>query len=295
MKDGRQAWFLFLEDGEDPDSTVQSIGKPAFEQLIAEAQPLSEFLFSHAGLNIDLQTIDGRARLTKLALPLLQQLPEGAFRQLMESELARRTGLSHADVASMASDAADTQPSVAANTTPAAPTDGYMHQVDYESADALQSQRPRQRSQLSSVKNSRLSNMGKATAILMFNPELAAQIDISRPTLDEDIHSELFFELLGVLRDQPQLSSLSLIGHWINSSEAKREAATALLAVENLLPTHNRLAELTDTLNDHLARTTAQSIKTELDELGRRATSGLNDADKARYRELLSQLPTKSQ
>lgn len=66
MRDGRQARFLFLPDGEDPDSLVRRIGADAFAQEIPRAQPLSTFLFDKLAGQVDMQSLDGRARLGEL-------------------------------------------------------------------------------------------------------------------------------------------------------------------------------------------------------------------------------------
>ncbi len=93
MKDGRQARFLFLPEGEDPDTLVRKIGRQAFLEQLQHAQPLSEFLFARLESETDMQTIDGRARLAELARPLLGRLPAGTFRRMMEQALARRVGV----------------------------------------------------------------------------------------------------------------------------------------------------------------------------------------------------------
>jgi len=93
MKDGRQARFLFLPEGEDPDTLVRKIGPQAFREEVQQAQPLSEFLFARLESETDMQSIDGRARLAELARPLLGQLPAGTFRQMMEQALEQRIGV----------------------------------------------------------------------------------------------------------------------------------------------------------------------------------------------------------
>jgi len=93
MKDGRQARFLFLPDGEDPDTLVRKIGTQAFIEEVRNAQPLSNFLFAKLEAKVDTQSIDGLARLAELAKPLLGQLPQGTFRQMMEQALEKRIGL----------------------------------------------------------------------------------------------------------------------------------------------------------------------------------------------------------
>ncbi len=93
LRDGRQAFFLFLPEGEDPDSLVRAEGKAGFEQRLAEATPLSTYFFDHLGEDIDLRSLDGRARLAERARPLIARLPDGAFRDLMGQELRQRTGV----------------------------------------------------------------------------------------------------------------------------------------------------------------------------------------------------------
>ena len=89
MRDGRQAFFLFLPDGEDPDSLVRAEGQAGFEQRLKDATPLSEFFFAEIGKDSNLASLDGKARLAERARPLLTQIPDGAFRDLMLGELDR--------------------------------------------------------------------------------------------------------------------------------------------------------------------------------------------------------------
>jgi DNA primase len=89
MRDGRQGFFLFLPDGEDPDSIVRKEGKTGFEQRLKEAMPLSAFFFGELGKDVNLASLDGKARLAERARPMLTQIPDGAFRDLMLGELDR--------------------------------------------------------------------------------------------------------------------------------------------------------------------------------------------------------------
>ncbi|MDE1892812.1 MAG: DNA primase [Xanthomonadaceae bacterium] len=92
LRDGRQAYFLFLPDGEDPDSLVRKEGKQGFEKRIKEAMPLSDYFFSELSHDVDMASLDGRARLAERVRPLLGKLPDGAFRDLMAQELEKRSG-----------------------------------------------------------------------------------------------------------------------------------------------------------------------------------------------------------
>jgi DNA primase len=87
LREGRQARFLFLPEGEDPDSMVRRGGAAAFSDLLDQAQALSSFFFDHFTGAVDMETLDGRAKLVELARPHLEKLPEGVFRDMMFERL----------------------------------------------------------------------------------------------------------------------------------------------------------------------------------------------------------------
>jgi DNA primase len=93
MRDGRQAFFVFLPEGEDPDTIVRKEGVAGFEQRLAAAQPLSEFFFAHQEADTNLATADGRARLVERCRALIEGIPDGAFRDRMVEMLAEKTAL----------------------------------------------------------------------------------------------------------------------------------------------------------------------------------------------------------
>jgi len=87
LREGRQARFLFLPEGEDPDSMVRQLGAEAFSSRLDQAQPLSGFFFDHFTQAVDMDSIDGRAKLVDLTKPLLDKIPEGVFHDMMISRL----------------------------------------------------------------------------------------------------------------------------------------------------------------------------------------------------------------
>jgi DNA primase len=91
LRDGLQAKFLFLPDGEDPDSMVRKHGEAVFAQHIENASPLSEFFFDHFTAGIDLGSLDGRAKFVEKAQPYIETLPLGGFRDMMISQLESRS------------------------------------------------------------------------------------------------------------------------------------------------------------------------------------------------------------
>jgi DNA primase len=92
MKDNRELRFLFLPEGEDPDSLVRARGAEALNALMDEARTLSTFFYDQIAEPVDLATLDGRARLVALAEPYLDKLPAGPFADLMREQLKRLTG-----------------------------------------------------------------------------------------------------------------------------------------------------------------------------------------------------------
>jgi len=94
LRDGIEARFLFLPEGEDPDSLVRKEGQQAFEQRLQQAVPLSSFLLDHLQQQVNLETREGRARLSELARPLIARLQPGVFRDLLMEDLSARVGVS---------------------------------------------------------------------------------------------------------------------------------------------------------------------------------------------------------
>lgn len=95
LSSGKTVRFLFLPDGHDPDSLVREEGPEGFETRMAAATPYSEYFFSNLTEDLELATVDGRAALTKVALPLINQIRDPIYRELMMEELSRlaRTGM----------------------------------------------------------------------------------------------------------------------------------------------------------------------------------------------------------
>ena len=93
IREGRQIRFVFLPEKQDPDSFVQTEGAAAFEALLDAGMPLSEFLIAELAEDVDLSSVDGRARLAERAGPMLRRVPQGVYRELLVEGLAERVGL----------------------------------------------------------------------------------------------------------------------------------------------------------------------------------------------------------
>lgn len=93
LTDGRQLRFMFLPDGEDPDTQIRKEGKEAFQLRLEQAQPLSTFLFDTLMPQVDLSSPDGRAKLSTLALPLISKVPGETLRLYLRQQLGQKLGI----------------------------------------------------------------------------------------------------------------------------------------------------------------------------------------------------------
>ena len=192
MKDGRQAFFLFLPDGEDPDTIVRKEGAEAFDARLRQATPLSQFFFDELTREINLATLDGKARLAERAKPMLAQIPDGAFGDLMKQELARLTGVG------------------AAQPAPPQP-------------------RPRPGRQVAPVQKRSL--VRAAIAILLQQPSLALGIDGHRTLSGLRLPGiELLIELLELVQQRPEITTGAVLEHFTGRDE--QAALHKLAAIE---------------------------------------------------------------
>jgi len=93
LNEHRQIKLVFLPDGEDPDSLIRKQGRDGFLKFVDNATPGLEFLFQRLSQGLDLDSVDGRARLAGLVTPYIQKVPAGVLRTLLEQKVQETTGL----------------------------------------------------------------------------------------------------------------------------------------------------------------------------------------------------------
>ncbi|MBT5412747.1 MAG: DNA primase [Cellvibrionales bacterium] len=113
--DGRSAKFMFLPEGEDPDTIIRKIGAKKFLELVANAMPLSEFIFESLSAEYDHNSVDGKAKLSKLVIPLINKMPGGVFKTLMIRALSKRTDLEESELKSLVESENNNQPTYTPN------------------------------------------------------------------------------------------------------------------------------------------------------------------------------------
>jgi DNA primase len=92
--DSKPIRFLFLPEGDDPDTYIRKHGKEAFERFTAEAQVLSEFLLAELRSQSDIRTPEGRAKFLAAAKPYIQALSAASLKLQLLKEVARIGGVS---------------------------------------------------------------------------------------------------------------------------------------------------------------------------------------------------------
>ena len=90
IQDGFSLRFVFLPDGEDPDTLIRKQGQQAFETILNNAKPLSEFLFEHLTQQVDIKSLEGKAGLIELFQPYLNKLPASILKDGILTSLANR-------------------------------------------------------------------------------------------------------------------------------------------------------------------------------------------------------------
>ncbi len=274
MIDGRQARFLFLPEGEDPDTLVRREGTAAFEDRITCANPLSEFLFDQAANSRDLSRVEECERYASQVLAALGKLPEGVLKSLMLSELSRRTGVDQSRFELLM--ARNGSAAVEASDTPS-PMAG-------EPA-------PPPRGETRAVRSGSLSLVARALQLLVHEPGLVERLpddDAWCPTDDGD--GGLCREVIKLLRAGRYRSAQVLLAHFHGTPEGERLAGLARR--ELLIPKAARGVEL-DGLIEHFQRyQRRRSPREEFDALLDKEKAGerLTLEEKQRLMTLLSEL-----
>ena len=286
MIDGRQVRFLFLPEGEDPDTLVRREGAEAFQDRITCANPLSEFLFDQAAAGRDLARIEDRERYASQVLAALARLPEGVLRSLMLSELSRRTGVEASSFGTLLARAKSAAVESARDRETASRDGAEVASGMPETAPPLgESAAPAARS------SGALSLAARALQLLVHEPALVGQLPEEDDWCpEEDPDGRLCREVVRLLRAGRYRSAQVLLAHFHGSAEGERLATLARR--ELLIPREARSAELKG-LVDHFRRTRQRrSPQEEIDALLARERSGerLSREDRQRLMVLLTEL-----
>ena len=295
MEDGRQIRFLFLPEGQDPDSLVRQIGADRFKAQIHNAVPLEEFLFEFAAEGINLNSMDGRARFSKVAAPLINQLSEGVFRSLMLDNLAKRTGLDLETLKNFTQLPSELQTELSATEESAEQEPGPREETSEKKAQslALATHKPR-------VLNSTLSlsPARNATLLLLDHPELLNQcskeLALNAEPLNED--EKNLSDLIDYLKKRPEANFNNIMGYWGGSKGVEAQQSLANLMANHVLlevkhvDAYNAKIELEACLKVLNDRNRAQSNKDELASLQAKGLTNLSAHEKRRYTQLIQSL-----
>ncbi|WP_281646134.1 DNA primase [Parendozoicomonas sp. Alg238-R29] len=253
MDDGKQIRFLFLPQGEDPDSIVRTEGPDAFRARLNDKQqalPFDDYFFRHFEQEIDTTTLDGKARLVHKVTPFIHKLPEGSFKSLMLKKLGELSDLGTDAVSSIVQSSQQTSSAYApapvatyAQTTPdhyqatyhPASTEPYYgdYQEQYGQDSQQQTFKKKGRGKYqkgfknnkppSTVPTILLKPAQRALRLLLDRPDLATQI---KPELlnsnDENEDIRFLAALTESLHRNKTESAYGVLGSWYGTRLGER-------------------------------------------------------------------------
>jgi DNA primase len=228
LRDGRQLSFLFLPQGEDPDSVVRAEGKTGIEARIADALPLPDYLLQQLGARCDLSRIDGRARLVEFAKPLLQKIPAGALSELLLGRIAQ------------------------------------LARLDRDALDrALPAAGPGKRTPRPAVAGAPKKSMVRlGLSLLLQRPELAGEIADIEELADLELPGvDLLVEVTQMIRRSPNLNSASILERYRQNPHHKHLEKLAVW--DHMIPAEDLDRELKAVI-DQLRQRLASQRATQL-------------------------------
>jgi len=244
MEDGRQVRFLFLPEGEDPDTLVREIGEQAFNARIEQATPLENFFFDKLGQGIDVTSIEGKARLSNLAKPLIKRLPHGVYGQLMLDRLASMLGVKSESLQQLQESKAPVPPAAPPPAPPA---------PNYQAAAPRSSSHQGSRQSASSLAAYRRPLSLKAIELLLRNPEMALHLtqDLTPLQSAEDEGRKLLLSLIQLVKKEPKTETFTMLGYCYGTSLGSQ--LTQLLKNETITPTEGLEEEFNQILDNILS------------------------------------------
>jgi len=253
MQDGREIKFLFLPQGEDPDSMVQKIGKDAFLKLSDEAMPLSDFFIQQRQADINLDTLEGRAKFASESKAQLNKLPDSMIKALITDQIARISNISTEQIATPTSNKSS----------------------NFKNQDQQRSQSPKP------YKQAPVSKVRQSITLLLRNPSLAkiaGDIDVFA-TQNTSRGLKLFAELVTCCREHPDLNTASLIERfrWHNDFSALNKLSTAEVYEENNEQQQDKFVALIKAIKVDIE---VKNAETDINTLLEKPFSSLNEQER---------------
>lgn len=260
IREGRQIRFVFLPENQDPDSFVRDNGAKAFEGALAEGVPLSDFLVQELALKVDMDSVDGRARLAELAKPLVQRIPQGVYRELLTERLAEAVGLSAAKLDALFSKDRET---------------GRGRRSAKGIAGIRSTRSPLQ----SGV--GKPSVVRRAITLLLNNPEAGQGLNVEELAGVTKPGTDLLRELIETVQADPNITTAGILERWRNREEGRHLGKLAAVEVPD-----DEDFDASAELEESLAQLAAFRQRERMDNLVKKeGLSSLSDAERAELRE----------
>ena len=269
MLDGRSAKFMFLPEGEDPDSLVLKIGSVQFLDLAENATPLSDFLFESISENHNNDSLDGRARLSKLAAPLINKMPLGVFKTLMIQTLSQRTGLDASTLSKLIEPAHDPMQTHQDNKTEKVKSDDYLEYYDdlntkhhLNHSKSKYRKKPSIEDASKNNKRIKIPAMQTLIALLANHPGLVKHLPSMEVLADFKTEGiDVLISLAKIIHGNPNYTLNHIIGYWRNIyDQTQAEQLAKIAAIDLFRPLANSSRDNAKEFTEILARLTRDSM-----------------------------------
>ncbi len=253
VREGRQIRFVFLPEGHDPDSFVNENGADSFVKLMDAGMPLSEFLIQELSSQVDMETIDGRAKLAEMARPLVNNIPAGVYRELLVDHLANAVGL--------------TAPKLEKMLAAGQRADGRFARADRGMA-------PKRRQPSASGGP---SVVRRAITLLLNHPEAGHKLDIEGLAGVQRAGVDLLSALIETVQSDPNITTAGLLERWRHDEKGRHLGKLAAAGV----PTDEEF-DVAAELNECLQQLTLAGRKERIEFLiEKQRVTGLSDDEKS--------------
>lgn len=209
MREGLQIRFMFLPQGEDPDSYIRAHGKEGFEAELNQSKTFSEYLFENLCANIDTSSIDGRAQLVEQARPLLDQLLPGVYRQMMLQQLAKLARMEAAEIESIFQNQSNNN-RVGQSRMPSSTSSEQEHlnvSTTKNSSNVAKKSRSSEKSGLSPIR--------MAIMRLLHLPQLAQLVSAPNQLAELDMPGvDILRQLVELLHENPHINCAAILERW---------------------------------------------------------------------------------
>lgn len=217
LKDSREVRLMFLPDGEDPDTMIRAIGCDAFQQQVNQATTLFDYLVEYLTAQVDMNTLEGPARLIHLAKPYLTQIQDPILAAIFQRRLSELSGLTEKQLQQII-------PDESTSSVSSQPINPIQQPVQIkQQSDKKTSQPP------SPTNSNNKTVFRRAIALLLQYPDALPPADLNWLANIEEPGAKILNQIYQQLTENEHTTTAQLIENWRDLPEAPHLSKLASL------------------------------------------------------------------